>query len=112
MSEITEIFEGMTKNKGRGITMNKIISTIGKYYGISTSDIKGKSRKAEVMLARHLSIYFIRTMLGSSLMDIGKEFSRDHTTIISSIRKIEKDKETNDNLSHAIYSIRKEITGN
>jgi len=39
--------------------------------------------------ARHVAIYLIRKLTNLSLPDIGKEFGRDHTTVLHSIKKIE-----------------------
>lgn len=110
ISEITEIFQGMVTNKKRGLTVNKIILAVGKYYNIPVFEIKGKSRKSEIMNARHISIYLIKTLLDLSVINIGKEFARDHSTILSSINKIKNNLKENNNLSKAIYEIRKIIS--
>ena len=52
---------------------------------------------------------FARTLLDISLMDIGRYFSRDHSTVMSSIKKVEKESAVNQELSRVIYDIRKKI---
>ncbi len=110
MADIVEIFQGISTNKTKGITINRVISVIASYYGIPKSEILGKSRKAEIMMARHISIYFARTLLEMSLIEIGRAFHRDHSTIISSINKIKRDLEKSPDLSVAIYDLRKKIS--
>ncbi len=110
VEDMMDIFEGMTT--GRGLTIQHIVSVVAKNYQVSTADVLGKSRRAEVALPRHLSIYFARVLLDISLMDIGRYFSRDHSTILSSIKKIEKESSTNQELSRVIYDLRKRITSN
>ena len=105
-----DIFEGMETN--RGLTMSKIVAVVGKQYQVSPSDILGKSRKSEIVLPRHISIYFARTLLNSSLIDIGRYFGRDHSTIMSSIKKVEKNSETNQVMNRVIYDLRKKIISN
>ncbi|BDU67348.1 MAG: chromosomal replication initiator protein DnaA [Candidatus Tyloplasma litorale] len=105
--DMANIFEGMTTNKG--LTMQRIVSVIAKNYQVKVSDILGKSRKAEIALPRHLSIYFSRKILNVSLMDIGRYFSRNHSTIMSSVKKIEKESLRNESLSKVIYDIRKKL---
>ena len=83
-----DIFEGMPTN--RGLSISRIVNVVGKNYQINSSDILGKSRKSEIVLPRHIAIYFARNLLNMSLMDIGRYFGRDHSTIMSSIKKIEK----------------------
>ena len=105
--DMMDIFEGMETN--RGLSMSKIVSVVGKKYQVSPADILGKSRKSEIVLPRHISIYFSRTLLNSSLMDIGRYFGRDHSTIMSSIKKVEKDSKTNQTMNRVIYDLRKKI---
>ncbi|NQX83301.1 MAG: ATP-binding protein [Mycoplasmataceae bacterium] len=107
VEDMMDVFEGMTT--GRGLTLQYIVAVISKNYQISIADILGKSRKAEIILPRHLSIYFSRTLLGTSLMNIGRYFSRDHSTIMSSIKKIEKESSINQELNKVIYDLRKKI---
>ena len=89
--------------------MAKIVSVVGKEYQVSSSDILGKSRKSEIVLPRHISIYFSRTLLNSSLMDIGRYFGRDHSTIMSSIKKVTKESKSNQVMNRVIYDLRKKI---
>lgn len=110
VEDMMEIFEGMTTS--RGITIQQIVSVVAKNYQVSASDVLGKSRKAEIALPRHLSIYFARVLLDISLMDIGRYFSRDHSTILSSVKKIDKESATNQELSRVIYDLRKKIISN
>ncbi len=110
VEDMMDIFEGMTT--GRGLSIQHIVSVVAKNYQVSTADVLGKSRKAEIALPRHLSVYFARVLLDISLMDIGRYFSRDHSTILSSIKKIEKESSSNQELSRVIYDLRKKIISN
>jgi chromosomal replication initiator protein len=104
-----EAFDGMINNS-RGLTIQKIVSVVAKHYHIPSAEILGKSRKAEVVLPRQVAIYFSKTLLNVSLIDIGRHFGRDHSTIISSVKKIDKDAKTNQELNKVIYDLRKKIT--
>ncbi len=110
VENMMEIFEGMITS--RGLTIQHIVNVVAKNYQVSVSDVLGKSRKAEIAFPRHLSIYFARILLDISLMDIGRYFSRDHSTIMSSIKKIEKESSVNQELSRVIYDLRKKIISN
>ncbi len=108
--DMLEIFDGMSQSNG--VTMQSIVTKISKHYQVNMSEVLGKSRKADIAFPRHLCIYFCRTLLDVPLMDIGRYFGRDHSTILSSIRKIEKDHVENQELSKVIYELRKKITSN
>ena len=76
----------------------EIIEETAKFYGIAPEAIRGQSRTKEIALARQISMYLIRSITNLSLSDIGKEYGRDHTTVIHSLEKVEhlikQDRET------------------
>jgi chromosomal replication initiator protein len=110
LDDVKEIFRGMTKTRRRGMSMTSIISTVAKYYSVKVADIKGSSRIQNIATARHVSIYLIRNLLEESLINIGKEFGKDHTTIMSSIRKITKLNENDIKYSRVIHDLTRMIT--
>lgn len=112
VNDMIKIFDNFNDKNSKELTIQNIIKIVGKYYQINTVDILGKSRKSNIVLPRHLSIYFTRKILKYSLLDIGKYFGRDHSTILSSINKIEKDSSKNQELSKVIYELRKKIISN
>ena len=69
--------------------IDRIFELVSSRYGVSREEICGKRRNDNIAKARHMCIYIIRRLTERSLSDIGKIFSRDHTTVISSIRYIE-----------------------
>ena len=72
-------------------TPEDVIRETAKYFGISPEDIRGQRRTRNTALARHISMYEIRMLSNLSLNDIGSIFEgRDHTTVLSSIQKVEK----------------------
>ncbi|MBO5109147.1 MAG: chromosomal replication initiator protein DnaA [Clostridia bacterium] len=90
--------------------MDRIIATVAKKYGISTSDIMGTKRNKEISFPRHVAIYIARKTTGLSLPQIGKFFSRDHSTILSSINAIETELKRNQNLEFELKELTKEAT--
>ena len=69
--------------------LQSILQIISEYYGVSENLIKSKSRKDEVVKARHAYFYIAYKTSGKGLAEIGKLVNRDHTTVIHGIRKIE-----------------------
>ena len=92
--------------------VEKILMHVSKRYGISVDDIKSKKKTDSIANARHVSIYIIRKLTDLSLKDIGKVFDRNHSTIISSINKIELNIKTVKNFEGEINQLIKEIRGN
>lgn len=86
-----------------------IILETARYFQISPEEIKGQRRNKNIALPRHISIYLTRTLTNLSLNDIGAYYEdRDHSTILSSVRKIENNLETD----REIASIIRDITSN
>lgn len=92
--------------------LEKIISVVSNKYGITVSDIKSKKKTESVVNARHVAIYISRQITNLTLDEIGEFFSRDHSTIHSSLNKIEINIKTKKNYEEEINSIINEIKGN
>lgn len=74
-----------------GLTPKKIINTVADYYNLSRKQITSKTRTKEVSTARQVSMYFIRKLLDLPYLQIGAEFGgKDHSTVFTSISKVEK----------------------
>ncbi len=67
-----------------------IIKATAEYYSLSEDELRGQNRSKNVAAARQISMYLIRTLTNMSLKDIGAQYEdRNHTTVLSSIRKVE-----------------------
>ena len=87
-----------------------IIRETAKYYSLQPQDLKGNNRSKTTALARQVSMYLMRNLTNLSLNDIGSELGRNHTTTLSSIRKIEDLMHTDPKMSVIIRDITSNIT--
>ncbi|MBP3555037.1 MAG: chromosomal replication initiator protein DnaA [Clostridia bacterium] len=92
------------------LVAEQIIENISKRYNISIEDIKGKKRTTEIALARHISIYVIRSVTNLSLQNTAKIFGRDHTTILSSIDVIKNKMAEDSSFEYEITNICNEFS--
>jgi chromosomal replication initiator protein len=74
----------------------KIISIVSAIYGIRNEDLLGKSQSHEYSLPRQIAMYLCRKELKLPFQSIGQIFHRDHSTVMTSIKQIEKKLETSD----------------
>jgi chromosomal replication initiator protein len=80
----------LKKNKNYPLPED-ICLAVSRFFKINKIELKGKNRTKNISNARHLAIYLCRNMLNMSLKEIGFLFGkRDHTTIISSIKRTKK----------------------
>ena len=78
---------------------------------IQTVDIKGKKRSQNINYPRQVAIYLCRTLAHESFPKIGTYFGgRDHSTIMSSYRKIEKDLKENEQLKIVIKELKEMLS--
>ena len=61
---------------------------IARHFRVSVADLQSKSRKKTITFPRQLSMYLARKYTEQGLMEIGKAFNRDHSTVLHSVRKI------------------------
>lgn len=88
------------------VSIESITKTVAAYFKITLGDIKGKSRKKEVALARHISMFMSHKILKKTLEEIGEFFdNRDHSTVIHGIKKIQNLVRTDSKLSQQLYEI-------
>ena len=98
------------KDLSSQITEQKILNAVADYYNIPVSEITGKGRNAQVIVARHIAMYLIRNNLDVPLKRIGEIFGgRDHTTVMSAITKVDKELKTDEQLSLAIKDLEAKI---
>jgi chromosomal replication initiator protein len=76
-------------------TVDEIIRATSEYYELYHYDLKSKKRTRKFVMPRQIAIYISRELTDLSTTEIGADFSRDHTTIMHSIEKIETAKKTN-----------------
>ena len=92
------------------LSEQKIINTVADYYNLTPTQITGRIRNSQIALARHISMYLIRTMLDTPFQKIGQTFGgKDHSTVISAITKVEKMLKTDSLLSQAINDLQKRL---
>lgn len=89
--------------------INRILYTVAEKYGVDVDDLKGKKRTKEIAWPRHVAIYIMREKTDMSLPAIGTEFGRDHTTVLSSHKLIEKEISENPSFAVEINELINEI---
>jgi chromosomal replication initiator protein len=109
LTSVSRAIKDMFKGKEKLLpTPQLIISEAAAYYNISESVIRGTARDKVTAEARQVSMYLIRKLTNLSLEETAAEFGKDHTTVMHSIQKIEKNLETSEQLKTVV----KEVTAN
>lgn len=87
-------------------TPEVIIEETARYYSLQPQDLKGQRRSKNTAMARQVSMYLMRNLTNLSLVDIGGQYEgRNHSTVLSSIRKIEDMIKTDPEVSATVRDI-------
>ena len=90
LPNISRAIDDMFKKEGSAVpTPSLIISQVCKFYSVDETVLRGTLKNKGTTEARQMAIYLIRKLTNLSLPDIGKEFNRDHSTVLYAIRKVE-----------------------
>jgi chromosomal replication initiator protein len=108
---VTRAIQDMLKRSNDYIpSPSVIIDYIGKFYDLEEAVIRGQQRVRDAVQARQIAMYLIRSMTDLSLDDIGKEFgNRDHSTVLHSIDKVEKQMKKDSAFAETVKEIKTNI---
>lgn len=74
----------------RNITIAVIIDEVEKYFNLTHGSLVTKRRSNDIAYPRHIAMYIAREVLDESYPRIGDEFNRDHTTVMTAVKKIKQ----------------------
>ena len=90
--------------------IQKIQRVVAEHYNVTVDDLKSKKRVATIAFPRQIAIYLSRQLTDESFPRIGMEFGgRDHSTVIHSVDKIDKEIKENKQLAHIIEEIKEKL---
>ena len=100
----------LSENK---VTIDLIQTLVCKFFKISKNEMLSSRRSRYLVRPRQTAIYLTKILTSKSLPEIGREFSnRDHTTIIHSVKTIEKLKEKDPEMVDNINKLKNQILYN
>ena len=107
LPNVSRVISDMFKAEGSNLpTPSLIISQVCKFYGIDEIILRSTLRNKGVTEPRQIAMYLVRNLTNLSLPEIGHEFSRDHTTVLYAIQKVDAElKNGNEALQNNIRDI-------
>lgn len=93
-------------------TVERIQAAVCTHFHIPTDELLSHARSRSVSRARHIAMYLCRQRLQCSFPEIGRAFNgRDHTTVMSAVRKVEALRENDPELRAHIEAIERKLAG-
>ena len=113
LSETKVILKDLLNLSENKVTIDLIQTLVCKFFKISKNEMLSSRRSRYLVRPRQTAIYLTKILTAKSLPEIGREFSnRDHTTIIHSVKTIEKLKEKDPQVVDNINKLKNQILYN
>ena len=74
----------------QALDTDTIQKEVARYFHLTVDELRGERRVKHVAHARQVAMYLARNLTKASFPEIGKKFNRDHSTVISSVEKVEQ----------------------
>jgi chromosomal replication initiator protein len=104
------VLKDIIRDRTVNITFEMIEKVVCDYYKLSLNDLKGKSRKQELALARQIAMFLGKTLTNSSFKTIGLHFGgRDHSTVIHAVNAIERGQESSPQIKKDVEELKKRL---
>jgi len=105
LAETKTILKDLLNLSENKVTIDLIQTIVCQFFKISKNEMLSARRSRYLVRPRQTAIYLAKLLTSKSLPEIGRSFSnRDHTTVIHSVKTIERlrneDKDLNSNIDH------------
>ncbi len=113
LSEVRVILKDLLNLSENKVTIDTIQTVVCKFFKISKNEMLSPRRSRYLVRPRQTAIYLAKMLTSKSLPEIGRAFSnRDHTTVIHSVKTIEKLRKDDNELNINIDSLKNRILYN
>lgn len=93
----------------RKIDSEFIIKEVEKYFNLSENSLVGKNRSKAYAIPRQMAMYIVRELTNSSCSQIGRDFNKDHTTVMHNINKIAEEMKNDLKIYNTVNDLIKNI---
>ena len=113
LSEVRVILKDLLNFSENKVTIDFIQTVVCKFFKISKNEMLSPRRSRYLVRPRQAAIYLSKMLTSKSLPEIGRAFSnRDHTTVIHSVKTIDKLRKEDNELNINIDSLKNKILYN
>jgi chromosomal replication initiator protein len=93
------------------VDVETIQKEVARYYKVPVEALKEDRRHKALAHARQVAMYLSRKLTKGSFPEIAARFSKDHSTVISAVRKVEKLRETDAAVKRELDELESKLTG-
>ncbi len=105
-----KVLKNFVKETKKEITIDFIQRLVSSFYNVEINQLKDKTRKRHVVVARQTSMYLAKNYTNMSLKSIGDSFGgRDHSTVIYSINTVQSLMDTDSSYQDEVQDLEKKL---
>lgn len=106
------IMAGRTRVEKKDVTIDQIISCTCQHFNVREEDVFGKSRKADIVTVRQMSMYLAHKHTKLTASKIGIYVgNRDHATVLHGIKTIDGRLKVEKELRHHLKELEEKLIG-
>jgi chromosomal replication initiator protein len=106
MQMAQQVLKHLVHSQERRISIEAIQRAVAEHFLLKTSQLKEKSNTRTIAYPRQIAMYLVKELTTSSLPEIGRAFGgKHHTTVIHSIQKIEKLRESDQDFNRLVHKL-------
>ncbi len=96
--------------RAQTMSVEDIQRAVCHHFHLRSIDLTSKDRHKSVAFARHVAMYLCKQRLKCSFPEIGRAFgNRDHTTVMSAVRKIEAQRDSDPQVRAHLEALEKKL---
>ena len=101
-----QVLRHLVHAQDRRVTIDGIQKAVAERFDIKQNQLKEKSNTRHIVHPRQVAMYLVKELTNASLPEIGRAFGgKHHTTVMHSIRRIEKQRQTDPDLNRLIHNL-------
>lgn len=94
------------------VTVDRIMGEVARTYNLTVADITSKNQSKNISHARKIAMYIIREITDLPIMEIGRIFDKDHSTVVYALKSINTALDKNQFERATVNDIIKNISNN
>ena len=107
-----QVLKNFIDSQARRVTIESIQKAVAEQFGLRLTEIKAKNNARAVVYPRQIAMYLAKHLTEASLPEIGRQFGgKHHTTVLHSVEKIEKQRQTDKDLNRLLNKMTEQLGG-
>jgi len=100
-----DVLKHVLDHDEKAVTIEVIQKYVADYYHLRPADLKARNNSKSIARPRQIAMYLCKILTNSSLPEIGRSFGgKHHSTVIHSIKMVEKAKDSNADFNSLLNS--------